>query len=554
MIKYVQDNLQLTLSEKQMLYKNGQIIFEKVKQDGGFIKVYCQKELPQYLIEDNWVDIYKTKIISYEYNQIVNALLIQKPHYCSSTEILDIWNLDSLVWRTSQVYIISVPCEMTEILTMNFTLQQIKQNHGMTKIEVESIIEENNKTIQEMQLSQLIEKIIEDQSSNKISYFTIINLHKKAKEIKHIKNFLPQSIRPQGNNDVLSYMRNEIPSINVPQFEIRYFNNWKSSPKDQICFTQINLNLGPDSCLWITIDKENITEIRQKLIQIEHIDILIEDKIWFKDADYFLLNNIPFRYFVQNKGDLVVLSPGTYSWQKCEGLSINCSWNQATLDENSLKTIIDQQKIFNQLNFISRIPFKNLILDVVIHENSLDQTLLNYLRSELQQFIFEENQNLQVLDQKNSPVFQEKRDKLFCTKCKRELFIYFYEEDQKCLCLICLKEQVNINNQNIKQKYRFQCLNFLIGSQLSCCNIEFCSNYTGKTKCTIKVDEQQNYKSKVNKKGFIKISSENNNGKNKILEPFTQNVMESSEDENPKRKNKKQDIYKGQQFLKQKKL
>ncbi|CAK78809.1 unnamed protein product (macronuclear) [Paramecium tetraurelia] len=536
-----------------MLYKNGQIIFEKVKQDGGFIKVYCQKELPQYLIEDNWVDMYKTKIISYEYNQIVNALLIQKPHYCSVTEVLDIWNLDSLAWRTSQVYIISVPSEMTEILTLNFSLPQIKQSHGFTKVEVETNMEGSRKIIQEMQVSQLIEKIQEEQSQNRTPYFTTFNLHKKAKEIKHIKNFLPKSIRPQGKNDVLSYMRNEIPSINIPQFEIRYRCNWRSPSKDQMCFTQVNLNLGPNSCLWITIDKENVAELRQKIIQIEKIDIFNEDKVWFKDADYFLLNNIPFRYFVQNEGDLVVLSPGTFSWQKCEGLCMSCSWNQATLDENSLKTIIDQEKILTELNFISRVPYRNLILDVVIHENSLDQTLLNYLRSELQQFIFEENQNLQSLNQKNAPVFQEKRENLFCTKCKRELFIYFYEEDQNCLCLICLKEHQNINNSNIKQKYRFQCLNFLIGSQLSSCNIEFCSNYTGKTKCTIKVDEQQNYKNKVNKKGLIKPQSENN-GKNKILEPLAENAMESSEEENPKRKNKKQDIYKGQKFLKQKKL
>ncbi|CAD8047237.1 unnamed protein product [Paramecium sonneborni] len=553
MIKYVQDNLQLTLQEKQMLYKNGQIIFDKVKQDGGFIKVYCQKKLPQYLIDDDWIDMYKRKIISYEFGQIVNALLIQRPHYCTDTEVLEIWNQDSLAWRTLQVYLISIPNEVTEILTLNFTLQQISQSHGEKQIQVENQIDESTKIIQEMQVSQFIQQIEKDQTKNQASYFGIINLHKKAKEIKHIKNFLPKSIKPQGNYDALSYLRNDISTINVPQLEIQYHSNWRSPSKDQICFTQIILNLGPDACIWITIDKDNLTELQQKILQIENINVFIEDKIWFKDPSYFLLNNIPFRYFVQNKGDLVILSPGTYSWQKTEGLNISCSWNQVTLDENSLKIIINQQKIFKELNYFSRFPYKNLILDLVIHENNLDKNLLNYLRQELQQYIFQENQNLQSLDQKNQPTFQVQRDKSFCTQCQRELFIYFYEEEQQNLCLICCKKNVNLNNSNIKQKYRFQCLNFLIGSTLSNCNIEFCSNYTGKTKCTIKADQQQNQKSKLNQKGFIKASYENN-GKNKIIEQQTQNIMESSEDDKQKRKNKKQDIYQGQQFIKQKKI
>ena len=75
-------------------------------RDGGFVKVcyiiyakvYCQRELPGYLKEDDWVSFYQSKVIVYEYKSMVDGSCIGKPYYYNYSEMLKIYEEKSLSW------------------------------------------------------------------------------------------------------------------------------------------------------------------------------------------------------------------------------------------------------------------------------------------------------------------------------------------------------------------------------------------------------------------------------------------------------------------------
>ena len=54
-------------------------------------QVFCQRELPKYLQENDWAHLYQSKIITYEYKQNVDGSCIGKPHYYTNKEQIEIY-------------------------------------------------------------------------------------------------------------------------------------------------------------------------------------------------------------------------------------------------------------------------------------------------------------------------------------------------------------------------------------------------------------------------------------------------------------------------------
>lgn len=54
-------------------------------------------------------------------------------------------------------------------------------------------------------------------------------------------------------------------------------------------------------------------------------------------------------------------------WIKSSGFNISTSWNQASINDETLLIMTQRYDINCELGIHSRIPYKGLILDIIMH-------------------------------------------------------------------------------------------------------------------------------------------------------------------------------------------
>lgn len=118
-----------------------------------------------------------------------------------------------------------------------------------------------------------------------------------------------------------------------------------------------------------------------------NIDILEKEGLWFKEPKYFLMNDIPVKYTLQKKGDVVILGAGCLHWVKALGQCINSAWNILCLDKDSLDTMRERYQINREINFRTVIPYKSLLLDIYIHERDLGESVQKQMQKDLLDFL-----------------------------------------------------------------------------------------------------------------------------------------------------------------------
>ncbi|CAD8168236.1 unnamed protein product [Paramecium octaurelia] len=520
MQKYLLDNLPLSLQERNLLYANGQQVYDQVIRDGGFVKVYCQRDLPAYLKEDDWVTFYQSKVIAYEYKSMVDGSCIGKPYYYNFSEMLKIYEEKSLSWLKHQISILTIDPKALEMINVFFNFEALKQNHGnqYTDIRVQQPGYDSfspcriNQQLEGMKIMDYIDylndptKFIrkEGLQADQRLFAVNVNMQGWDKEINHLKQFLPKCLRPQGENDGLSYLRQEIDGVNIPQIYIKTDGVWTGGHQENLSVNAININHGPADCVWITVDNEHVQRLRQKVIELFETDIFKNEGLWFKEPEFFLKNGIPFRYTLQKKGDVVILGAGCLHWVKSLGQTINTAWNQVALDDMTLEAMSERHKLNKEINYRTVIPYKNLMLDLYIHEKSLSQMTIERIQLELQNFFDQENRKLHLIDPPSSQLVECCKEVQLCSKCEHEIFLYFYHDNEEYLCLECVINKPNHKSLPISMKYRYHCFYYLLQAQPSNCNQEFCCPYTGKTKCTI---QQELKPAQFKHKGQPKLNS-----------------------------------------------
>jgi hypothetical protein len=65
--------------------------------------------------------------------------------------------------------------------------------------------------------------------------------------------------------------------------------------QEHLCVTAINLNHGPASSIWISVDSKYVKRLREIVLKEEQIDILRKEGLWYRDVDYFISRSIPIR-------------------------------------------------------------------------------------------------------------------------------------------------------------------------------------------------------------------------------------------------------------------
>ncbi|CAD8065836.1 unnamed protein product [Paramecium primaurelia] len=471
--------------------KETQDLYQDIQIQGGFIQVYSK----QCSIFDS--DVYKSKLkvfqkylLNYEkQNTKLNGQCLEKAFYIDQSYSLDYQVESPETWLKEQVTIWQLPTDIVNKMNSKyFTFEDIAKRHGTQMIDIR-IQDPNtdtfNPTIEQNCIANQLRideycKYLKNKtdffqkhtqySSDKVLFAVNIDMDNWDDETGQLYEYMPQSLLKY---DRLVYMRQFCLGVNIPQIYIKTKGVWTGGHQENSSVNSLNFNHGPGDCLWLTVDAQHVHKLHQLIPNLYQI----EGK-WFKEIDFFLENNIPIKYTLQKKGDLVILGAGCLHWVKSLGNTINTSWNLLVYQDHTFQQIYDRQLINDQYKIQSVIPIKNLFLDIFIHHKSFQ------LKDFLQKFIQEDIQNYKrkYTKIKSTKKRFSSREVLICNNCQMEIFIFYQIiNDTTFRCIKCLEGE----GIEIYMKYKPTELILVLNAERFSCSPTLCTRYIGNTDCQL---------------------------------------------------------------------
>ncbi|EGT40520.1 hypothetical protein CAEBREN_16363 [Caenorhabditis brenneri] len=140
----------------------------------------------------------------------------------------------------------------------------------------------------------------------------------------HIKAIEKLNAYMRPNGELSEVLKELILGVNTIQIYLkgpgcRTFAHWENSG-----LASININIGPDDCIWFAISLKYAADVEFLLCQNGIKQDIIP--VWPLE-EVLRKNGIPFYKFVQKPGQGVHISVGTYHWVQSTGNCTNISWN-----------------------------------------------------------------------------------------------------------------------------------------------------------------------------------------------------------------------------------
>ncbi|CAD8159559.1 unnamed protein product [Paramecium pentaurelia] len=471
--------------------KETQDLYSDVQIQGGFIQVYSRQcSIFDSELYKKQLKVFQKYLLNYEkQNSKLNGLCLEKAFYVEQTYSLDCQVESPETWLREQVTVWQLPTDIVNKLNSKcFTFEDIAKRHGNQMVDIRiqdpntdtfTPTIEQNCIANQMRIDEYCKYLKNkteffqkhtEYSSDKVLFAVNVDMDNWDEETGQLYEYMPQSLLKY---DGLVYMRQFCLGVNIPQIYIKTKGVWTGGHQENSSVNSLNFNHGPGDCLWLTVDAQHVKklyEIMPNLYQIEGL--------WFKEIDFFLENNIPIKYTIQKKGDLVILGAGCLHWVKSLGNTINTSWNLLVYSEDTFQQIYDRQLINDQYQISSVLPIKNLFLDIYIHRKS------PVLKTFLHKFIQEDIDNYlkQSTKIKNCKKKFNSREVLQCNNCKMEIFIFYQiKNDQTFRCIKCLDgEEVEIF-----MKYKPTELILVLNAEKFSCSPTLCTRYMGNTECQL---------------------------------------------------------------------
>ncbi|CAK62732.1 unnamed protein product (macronuclear) [Paramecium tetraurelia] len=491
-IEYVQNNFNPSASELELL-KSQEIkeLYEYIQQQGGFIKYYSQQYNEFQSYDNNEIlQLFQKYLLNYELRTTdVDGQYLHRCAYIELNKAINCFTEPPQMWLQDQVTLWSLPNYVSAELNKNlFTFQDLSKNHKNFEIDIiaqnpftdTTLAEEENyyQTFR-MTLSQYKEYAEDPKlffqnnpqyKSDKVYQAVNVDMEDWKEEIHRLFDFLPTCFT---RNNGLNYLRQNCKGANVPEIYMRVQNCWIGGQQDFQGLSQVNINHGPGDCVWTIIDANYI----DKLFSITP-DLFRKEGRWYVNIEFFLKNQIPVRQVIQKKGDILIIGAGCFFQAKNIGNSIHTSFNFLMVDEFSIQQIYKRQNRNDFFRFQDVIAIRNLFLDIYIHEK------LSILQNYLKYFIDQEfRRQLSKNKLTNFELFISSKDVLICTKCNKEIFIFFqFIKDWVYYCPDCYVDYEKV----IYMKYSIIQLKYLIQADNIQCSKLLCSNYVGESNCALK--------------------------------------------------------------------
>jgi hypothetical protein len=122
-----------------------------------------------------------------------------------------------------------------------------------------------------------------------------VDMGKWIKEANTLRELFPE-ISFGSSQDGLAYLRQHTLGITMPQVYLTVADVYTGGHQEHLCVNAVNINNGPGSSVWISVDAEHVPRLRELILQESKLDIMVDEGLWFREAEYFIQHAIPVKY------------------------------------------------------------------------------------------------------------------------------------------------------------------------------------------------------------------------------------------------------------------
>ncbi|EGT52510.1 hypothetical protein CAEBREN_08705 [Caenorhabditis brenneri] len=155
-----------------------------------------------------------------------------------------------------------------------------------------------------------------------ITFGSNIDIDDDAREQMDAINQLPEFTLP--NRRLMKVIEEKLPGINQVQVYCKGPGSRTVAHYENQGIGSININLGPDACVWYCISMKYAADL-EKLLCSKNC-ALYHSKIWPSENE-LKDHGISYSKFLQQPGEMVFVNTGTYHWVQSNGFATNISWN-----------------------------------------------------------------------------------------------------------------------------------------------------------------------------------------------------------------------------------
>lgn len=131
---------------------------------------------------------------------------------------------------------------------------------------------------------------------------------------KDLENNINPLINFGSEHDMLSYVREHIPGMTMPQMYIKVPSVWTGGHEENLRMRSVNINHGPGNSIWYASTLDETDKFYEVVKQNYKLDIYKKEGVFFPHFDFFLLNNVKVIYCIQQANDVVLVGPGSIHW------------------------------------------------------------------------------------------------------------------------------------------------------------------------------------------------------------------------------------------------
>ena len=319
------------------------------------------------------------------------------------------------------------------------SLKSLKDRHGDEEITV--IVQESDTsgfsvkkaTKQRMKLKKYIGMMEQNFRDDKYVRFAVnVDIGNWSEEIDEIRKYLPSEVLWCSKDDSLSYLRQHILGMSLPQLYLKINGCWTGGHEENLRFCSANINHGPSACEWWGLDSSQSLQLREKVKLDKNFEIYNSETLWWPDEIYCIIQGFTVYHVIQKPGDLILVGPGTIHWVKSCGVTTNTAWNFGPKYLNNFIKSFERDFINRAIQYKSLVPMYLLGLDLLNNEmNTLDIGLIEYLKEAI--LSKEKEENDLFVDSKYKNIELNNEDNVIhCESCYLETFRLYYK-CKKCV-------------------------------------------------------------------------------------------------------------------------
>ncbi|KAF1764998.1 hypothetical protein GCK72_004949 [Caenorhabditis remanei] len=211
----------------------------------------------------------------------------------------------------------------------------------------------------------------------------------------------PHFLAPDGTRTLLGYTKESIPGLNKPQLYLKVPGVRTGAHLENSGLGSVNHSLGPSTSCWYGVPLEFVGQLQKmakcKLGMNLERGQIYKQEFWPFEGD-LLQAKIPVQKFLQRKGDMVFVGPGTFHWVQANGFAHNISWNvgQPTFIQLAVAGIMHDNYVANKDTSI--MPIETILWEMIREKAPMDLKMKKLVKAMLMRSLTKAQMELDFLD------------------------------------------------------------------------------------------------------------------------------------------------------------